>query len=383
MKDNILFGNQAKKLFDYNQFPIKIFTGVRGSGKTYPTHEFLLNRYLYHNEFFVCVRETQEEVDNMLAGAFWDSYLLDLPQYKGHEYKCSGNKIIIDGLIVGYAVALSTYGKFRGAVSPVGGHEKRKSTKRDEELKQQIEEMEEFVGNNIERTTSAFFDEFIPLTPRLSDQKRLDGFLHFLETVFRFRKRTNVILCGNITKPYDVFLEEFNFPQPLNIQYGIQKSYTRKEEGTKIEPLAVWCHLQPNKEWLKARQNSIVGKITRGKNRDMFSSGMAFINTDVKYIMGRPLPRRVLFNISDGDNDITLWRAIEKEDLFYVTERTSGRSYNTYVCDIKNCRNGKRLITKYLEDQIVDGFEKGLFEFENAKVFEIFQNILPVKRNRR
>lgn len=82
--------------------------------------------------------------------------------------------------------------------------------------------MEEFVKNNIEKTTTAFFDEFIPLTPKMSDDKRYHGFLHFLETVFRFRRNCMVILCGNITKPYDIFLENFNFKQPLDISYGLK-----------------------------------------------------------------------------------------------------------------------------------------------------------------
>ena len=117
---NEIFKTDVRKVFDYNQFKVKVFTGVRGAGKTYPVHEYLLNRYLNHGEFFVLVRETQEEVDNMMMGAFWDSYLLDNPKYKKHDFSTYGNKVVIDGIIVGYAVALSTYGKFRGAVSPVG-----------------------------------------------------------------------------------------------------------------------------------------------------------------------------------------------------------------------------------------------------------------------
>lgn len=117
----------------------------------------------------------------MLAGAFWDGYLLDDKKYKGRN-TTMGNKVIIDGIIVGYAVALSTYGKFRGAVSPVGQAVK---SRREQEL-ERIEEMEEFVKNNIEKTTTAFFDEFIPLTPKMSDDKRYHGFLHFFETVFDF-----------------------------------------------------------------------------------------------------------------------------------------------------------------------------------------------------
>ena len=209
---NSIYESQARKVFDYNQFRIKILTGVRGAGKTYPVHEHILNKYFKKGEYFVLVRETQEEVDNMLAGAFWDSYLLDDKKYKGHQYTTMGNKVIIDGIIVGYAVALSTYGKFRGAVSPVG--QRAVKSRREQELEEQIEEMEEFVKNNIEKTTTAFFDEFIPLTPKMSDDKRYHGFLHFLETVFRFRRNCMVILCGNITKPYDIFLENFNFKQP-------------------------------------------------------------------------------------------------------------------------------------------------------------------------
>ena len=67
---NSIYESQARKVFDYNQFRIKILTGVRGAGKTYPVHEHILNKYFKKGEYFVLVRETQEEVDNMLAARF-------------------------------------------------------------------------------------------------------------------------------------------------------------------------------------------------------------------------------------------------------------------------------------------------------------------------
>lgn len=376
---NSIYESRARKVFDYNQFRIKILTGVRGAGKTYPVHEHILNKYFKKGEYFVLVRETQEEVDNMLAGAFWDSYLLDDKKYKGHQYTTMGNKVIIDGIIVGYAVALSTYGKFRGAVSPVG--QRAVKSRREQELEEQIEEMEEFVKNNIEKTTTAFFDEFIPLTPKMSDDKRYHGFLHFLETVFRFRRNCMVILCGNITKPYDIFLENFNFKQPLDISYGIKKSYTIYKPNYPIKPLAVWCHIKPNPKWLAAREESIVGMITRGKEEDMFSTGNAYVNTDVRYITGKPDKRKAMYNLSDGERRVTFWKSLER-NKYYITEPTRN-NYTTYVFDIKLCRTGNRLILKSLETAIVEIFESGLIEFENAKVFDTFVNILPTKRSKK
>lgn len=378
---NEIFKTDARKVFDYNQFKVKVLTGVRGAGKTYPVHEYLLNRYLNHGEFFVLVRETQEEVDNMMMGAFWDSYLLDNPKYKKHDFSTYGNKVVIDGIIVGYAVALSTYGKFRGAVSPVGMRVTNRRTKRDEELEAQIEDMENFVANNIEKTTTAFFDEFIPLTPKMSDDKRYHGFLHFLETVFRFRRSCTVILCGNITKPYDIFLENFNFHQPLDTSYGIKKSYTLYKPNFPIKPLAVWCHIRPNSKWQNERENSIVGMITRGKEEDMFSTGNAYVNTDVRYIMGKADNRKALYNFSDGERKVTFWKSLEREK-YYITEPTRN-NYTTYVFDIKLCRPSNRLILDGLKNAIIDAFEQGLIEFENAKVFDTFVNILPTKRSKK
>jgi len=41
------------------------------------------------------------------------------------------------------------------------------------------------------------------------------------------------------------------------------------------------------------------------------------------------------------------------------------------------------LILKSLETAIVEIFESGLIEFENAKVFDTFVNILPTKRSKK
>lgn len=369
------FETTAKKTFDYNQFPIKILTGVRGSGKTYPVHEYLLNNYLKKGEFFVCLRESQEEVDNMLSGSFWDSYLLSNEKYN-NDFRTIGNKIIIDDVIVGYCIALTTYGKFRGAVSPVGLNYRK--TKREKELEKQLEETEDFIKNNEEKTTSAFFDEFIPITPQLTDEKRFNGFMHFLETVFRFRKKTNVFLCGNLVKPYDIFLKEFNFKQPLNIEYGIKKSYTLPIDGYNPEPLAVWNHLKPNEEWKKLRNNSIVGKISRGKQNDMFLTGNAYKMRDIPFMPIKPLPRAVCYHISDGEKDITYWR--NNKGGFYLTERSRSITNTTYVFDIKRITSNQRLIPKVMYDALIANFENGNIQFDNVNTYEFFTSLLSSKK---
>ena len=90
---------------------------------------------------------------------------------------------------------------------------------------------------------------------------------------------------------------------------------------------------------------------------------------------------KAMYNLSDGERRVTFWKSLER-NKYYITEPTRN-NYTTYVFDIKLCRPDNRLILKSLETAIVEIFESGLIEFENAKVFDTFVNILPTKRSKK
>lgn len=361
-------------LDDYNQFQTKIFTSVRGGGKTFRIQKRLLNRYFKRGKFFAVLRESQIEVDNMMTAGFWDNNLISQPPYNKHEYTTKGNKIIVNNIVVGIAIALTTYGNFRGTALNLGGEAVKK--KDEKRLLEQVDEAEKFVKNNIKNLTTIFFDEFEPITPKLSTEKRYQAYLHICETLFRFRDNVEAWLCGNIENSYNVFLQKFNFPDLYNLSYGIKKTYTKPDRRGKIQPLAVWVHMQANKEWENLREASYIGKIERGRDAGMFTTGNAYKGNQFKKIPNKPLKRSASFNITDGENTLTVWTT-ENPTISYITERTRGNSYITYCFDIKLAVVGVRLIRKQLAENLIRAFERDELQFDSSKSFSIFLNLLP------
>ena len=368
--------NRSKVLRDYNQFQTKILTGVRGTSKTFETQEIILNKVL-NGKFFAFIRESQIELDLALQGGFWDNNLISKPKFNKHEYTVKGNKILVDGKVVGVGIALTTYGNFRGIALNFGDAIKTKKEKeriKSKQLEKDIEEAEELVKNNINKLEIIFFDEFEPIEPKLSNDKRYIAFLHICETLFRFRENVSVIMCANIESPYSIFLDELNFPKSKKIEYGIKKSYYKNNLG-KLKPLAVWCHLEPNENWKTARANSYVGKIQSGKDLGMFTTGLAYKGMDFISIP-KGEQHYLLFNLTDGVNNLSFWRCKNDRNIYHITERSNNTTYSTFCYDIENAVLGVKLISKATKDHIKNAFSNDCIKFENAKVFSIFINMI-------
>lgn len=373
-----IFKNEDRDrvLNDYTQFQTKFLTGVRGTSKTFKTQEKILNKVL-DGKFFALLRESQIELDLALQGGFWDNNLISKEKYNKHSYSIKGNRILVDDKVVGVGIALTTYGNFRGVALNLGNairNKKEKERQKNKKLEEELKEAETLVENNIDRLEIIFFDEFEPIEPKLTNEKRYIAYLHICETLFRFRKNVQVVMCANIESPYSVFLDEFNFPKTKKIEYGIKKSYYKDNMG-KLKPLAVWCHLKPNEKWKEARANSYVGKVQSGKDLGMFTTGLAYKGMDFISIPKNE-KHYLLFNLYDGVNNLSFWRCKEDKDIFHVTERSNSTTYATFCFDIKDAILGVKLINPKTKEVIKKSFSNDCIKFENAKVFSIFINMI-------
>lgn len=385
MNANVVFRNEEAKqvLLDYNQFQTKILTSLRSGGKTYLVQDVdLLNRYFKRGRYFVYVRESQEEVDIALRSGFWDDHLISKPFYKDHEYRIFGNRIIIDDEVVGVAYALTTFCKLRGSQGGFGKVKESISKDRRKELEEQIEVVEKFAEDApIDRMERIFFDEFEPLKPQMKSQARLEAFLHSADTFFRFRKNVETVMCGNLENCYSPFLDAFGFGDLKQLDIGIKKSYAAEPNAKgKREPLAVWCHLKPNEAWKEARNESYVGKIVRGKEiGHMFTTEGGYKGANFKKIEGKPKHRFILYNLTDGQEHLTVWGT--REDVRYITARSDNITFPTYTFSLKLCGEGVRLLPDSYRRSILKIFESGKIEFDNARSFEIFLGMIPNKQN--
>lgn len=365
---------EARKcLYDFTQFQTRILTSRRGGGKTWLCDEYLLNRYR-HGKYFVAVRESQVEIDNLLAGGFWDQKLIATPEYKDLIFTTRGNKIMINGQVVGMAFALTTYNRVRGSQAKFD-----KITPAHNALEAEIKEVENFVAS-IENLETIYFDEFEPLTPTMTPEKRFETFLHMAETFFRFRPNVCVVMSANLEKAYSPFLYKFGFGDLLELTPGTRKSYTLPDSAGRRQPLAVWCHMATNPEWDRLRDNSYVGKLVRGSDKGMFTTGDAYVGKNFRKAPAESKPHRaILYNITDGISHLTFWKTKDKVH-WYITRRTKNTMFPTFTWNIKAVGPGISLFPAELEKRLITIFNQSKIEFEDAAIYEQFINMLPAKK---
>lgn len=367
-----------KTIRDYTQFQTVFLTSPRGGGKTYPTQEYLLDGVLKRGERFGYIRGDAEELKFSLRTGFWDVALTE--KHPECTFETVGNFIYVNGEAVGVGISLSTYHKMRGAALNLSS----KKITKDEET--EYENAVNFSEKYKKHISRSFFDEFEALTKTaaLKGEARVQEFLHCAESLFRMRDGARAILCGNLVRGYNAFLSQFNFGETVELEAGVvKKSYTTPTSNfPKPEPLAVWCHLKPSKEWRQARGESYVGKILRGKDEEMFGGTGAPIES-APLITGKPLRRVILFNIKAENGDFTFWRATQTpETRYYITARTQNTTFPTFALNVLSARQGVPVISKTFLKVVLDACETGRVEYDNMKTYTAFIENLPKRRNR-
>ena len=92
------------EILSYNAL-INVVIGDRGVGKSYGAKKWCIKRFIKKGEKFLYVRRNKHDLDDI--GKFFDD-LLDDKEINAHEFKVSGKKLYIDGLLCGEGVILST-----------------------------------------------------------------------------------------------------------------------------------------------------------------------------------------------------------------------------------------------------------------------------------
>lgn len=374
MNKEELFKNPiiTKTLRDYSQFPNKVLTSVRGGFKTFNAQELFLDDYFKRNRYFAIIRETDEELRQIMSSGFWDNNLICKSGYASHSYECRGNKLLINGRIVGVGVALKTYGKVRMSGFPVG--QKLTASSRLI-LEQEIQDVENFAKRTPGGIKNVFFDEFEPIVPQLTPAVRCEAYKHICSTIFRFRPGFKVVWCANLPSNYSPMLEMLNFPNDP-VKFGTFKSYTR----VRHKPLAVWSHLNITEGWQELNRDSYVGLLTEGTNDDMFTTGLPFKNTDIKIANRKAEHRFILYNLTGAGENLTYWKT--RSGTMHITARTKNTTFPTFAFELRECHDGVRLLPTEYATRLVAAYESGRIAFENTKVYESFMRLLPNKKAR-
>lgn len=242
-----------QKLLSHNAL-MSYVIGVRGGGKTFSGKNLGLNRFLKAGKQFIYLRRTEAELDEAKPTFF--TQLQSEGLYREYKGKTKGRELILstkfedgdDGedITAGYALALSTAGKFRSVSYP-------------------------FVDLII-------YDEFLvdekdPNSRYLKREPEL--FLNFVETVFRMRKG-RVLMLGN----------SFSINNPIFNYFGIRPRYGSKfttfkdDEGTPLHCIEQWA----DPEYIAEKYKTDFGRLNRGSDVGNFMYENQFLNDNYEFI---------------------------------------------------------------------------------------------------
>lgn len=309
----------------------------------------------------------------MLSNGFWDIGLISGGEYANHIYSIKGKFLYVDGIIVGTAVALTTYAKYRQSGSKLGIREKFDDNK-EKELKNELDEIEKEIDRRREQLKYCFFDEFEPLEPLLKAEQRKKAFKHILENLFRMRTEgVHIILAANIVNAYSPILEMLEFPETSAIpEYGFFKSYTARTK----KPLAVRYRPKPNKYWVELRGKSIVGMMSEREPDAIMTTGAATEGVNYKPLAKHGV-RTTAFNLMIDNTLLTVW-GTQDGSVIQITRRGNNMR-STYAFDSRNTNANVRLIPLTLRNLIFDRFKLNQIEYESGKEFELIKGIMPNK----
>lgn len=198
------------EILSYNAL-INVVIGDRGVGKSYGAKKWCIKRFIKKGEKFLYVRRNKHDLDDI--SKFFDD-LLDDKEINAHEFKVTGKKLYIDGLLCGEGVILSTAQRKKS----VPYHEYQ----------------------------NLIFDEFLlEEGVVLYLPNEVSKFYSFLHTVIRSRSGCKVFVLGNAIKwsnPYFVFWKFDPSKEGIQVkQHGkvllcryINESFREKQQDTDI-----------------------------------------------------------------------------------------------------------------------------------------------------
>ena len=312
--DGVYFN--VKDALSFQHCFIYIILGNRGCGKTYSCKKHVIDRFIERGEQFAYVRRSEADLDKTNHKFFNDMYEL----YPDKKFTVKGSEYLCDGVVMGYAYALSTSLAIKGANTP--------------------------------QVSWIIFDEFL-IDPNAPYQRYLKEevylFYQLYESIARpikGKKDVPVFLLGNIYTSINPWFREWNIRIPEN-----------KRKITTIKEKGIYIQLVDNPKFKEAKRDTGFGRLVAGSSYAETSIDNKFIRDSNEFVLKKaPKSMRYVFTLKVDGLKYGVWLC-DGNSFYYVTE-----SYD---------KNSKRIITTVLDDHtgntlLVKGGHKNAF-FDTLK----------------
>ena len=303
--------------------------GHRGVGKTYAGKTYCLRRFIKHGEQFIWVRRYKSE----LAEAKSD-FMKDIAdKFKDHQIKIDGNKIIVDGKVAGFFIALSVSSKFKSKPFP--------------------------------DVRTIIFDEFLVTK---STYKYLQSestiFDELYNTVDRYKDVTKAFFIGNA----------ISFVNPYFIDLGINQ--TNKRFTFDKSKQAVVEHFK-SQAFIDNAKATRFGKLKAGTEYEKYAIENEYLEDNNNFIAPKPLKATYLCCIVFEGKKLGFWLENKSGKVFVCDKYDkSSRRIFTLLCEdhSPNMIMIRRLKLGYIRD-LRHVYEQGKMYFENQTYKKLFEKL--------
>lgn len=315
---------------------INMVVGPRGYGKTYGAKMYCLDNFINKNEQFIYLRRYQSELD-LVKETLMDDVSLD-PKYDEHEIEFKGGAYIVDGLIAGWAAALTTSSHLKSASFP--------------------------------KVTTIVFDEFIV------DENQHSGYLknevmkmlNFIETVARMRNNVRVFMLAN----------SLSFVNPYTIYWDM--TLPKDKRICKANNGLVLLELVGDDEFKTAKQATLFGQLNQGSEFERMAVDNQFILDTNVFVEKRPPMASHIFVIHYLGVNIGIWFD-RLSGLYYCSEDFDPSCRFVYAVTMDDHSYNTKLIRGTHRggiDTITKAFKQGLARFENQKLKSYMTEVFKI-----
>lgn len=317
----------------YNAY-FNFLIGERGVGKTFSSKKFVINKFLKTGEQFIYLRRYKTEIDKAKKTYFSDIARL----YPDHEFKCEGDKFMIDKKQCGFAVPLSTTNILKSVC--------------------------------YDNVSTIIYDEFIIDKGCYHYlQSEVKTFLEFCETVFRLRDNVRVLFLANAitqTNPYFLY---FDLKLPKNKDIALFKNGL------------ILLQLMKNEEYRKQKQKSKFGQLIAGSEYGDYAINNDFLRDNNDFIAKKSGNCQFSFAFDYENQTFGVWynydagrvyvsNDFEKNTPYRFSTTVENHKPNTLL--LKNARNYN------CWSNLIQQFKYSNVYFENIKIKNIVMNLLKI-----
>lgn len=306
--------------------------GTRGTGKTWQFKDWAISDFLKTGSQFVYVRRYKTEFKDITN--FFDDIIF---KYPDHEFKIGKGKFVIDGVVAGFYIALSTAITKKSVAYP-----------------------------NVNKIG---FDEFILEKSTIHYlPNEVNAFLGLYETIARDRNNVRVLFMANsvtIINPYFLFFD---------LQVNKNKRFWTFKNGDMV------VELTDLEEFIAHKKETRFAKIIDGTDFSKYSIDGDFVNDNYEFIESKTPNSYYCFTLVYKGENIGVW-CDNKLGCMYISNKvdlnfplkyaitTNDHKPNMIVLSNKYSRSKINILTKM--------YEYGCLRYESLKLkammFDIFK----------